>query len=231
MKRKDLIVILITVIFFLPFFISKDIYGFYNSFNAQHGMIMSFIKFAILATFGEAIGLRIRTGNYNHKGFGLIPRAIVWGFLGLTIKLAFVVFGSGTPAFLKYLGLEEASAIMQSSFCWMKVFVAFSISALMNIIYAPFMMTLHKITDTHILNNGGTLIGLFKPIKFGEIITNLNWNVQWNFVFKKTIPFFWIPAHTITFLLPADFQVLFAAILGIVLGVLLAVASQMSAKQ
>jgi hypothetical protein len=232
MKRKDLVVILITVLFFLPFFISKEVYGFYNSFNAQHGMIMSFIKFAILATFGEAIGLRIRTGNYNHKGFGLIPRAIVWGFLGLTIKLAFVIFGSGTPAFLQYLGLEEAGAIMKSpEIGWLKVFVAFSISATMNIIYAPLMMTFHKITDTHILNNGGILRGFFKPIKFGEIITNLNWNVQWNFVFKKTIPFFWIPAHTITFLLPADFQVLFAAVLGVVLGVLLAIASQMGTKQ
>lgn len=232
MKRKDFIVILITVLFFLPFFLSKDIYGYYNSFNAQHGMIMSFIKFAILATFGEAIGLRIRTGNYNHKGFGLIPRAIVWGFLGLTIKLAFVIFGSGTPAFLQYLGLENAGAAMKSTeISWLKVFVAFSVSATMNIIYAPLMMTFHKITDTHILNNGGTISGLFKRIRFGEIFSNLNWNVQWNFVFKKTIPFFWIPAHTITFLLPVDFQVLFAAILGIVLGVLLAVASQMSAKQ
>jgi hypothetical protein len=49
--------------------------------------------------------------------------------------------------------------------------------------------------------------------------------VQWNFVLKKTIPFFWIPAHTITFLMPADFRVLFAALLGIVLGVILAVAN------
>jgi len=231
MKRNDLVVILITILLFLPFFISKEVYGFYNSFNAQHGLIMSFIKFAVLATFGEAIGLRIRTGSYNHKGFGLIPRAIVWGFLGLTIKLAFVIFGTGTPAFLQYLGLENAGAVMKSpEISWLKVFVAFSISAAMNIIYAPLMMTLHKITDTHILNNGGTLLGFFKPIKIGEIITNLNWNVQWNFVFKKTIPFFWIPAHTITFLLPVDFQVLFAAILGIVLGVLLAIASQMGTK-
>jgi len=49
--------------------------------------------------------------------------------------------------------------------------------------------------------------------------------VQWNFVFKKTIPFFWYPAHTITFLLPVDYQVLFAAILGIALGTILAMAS------
>lgn len=231
MKRVDLIVIGLCILFFLPFFISKDIYSFYNDFNANHGMVTSFIKFAILATFGEAIGLRIRTGNYNHKGFGLIPRAIVWGILGLTIKFAFVVFAVGTPAFLSYLGLKEATTAMQGSISILQIFVAFSISATMNIIYAPLMMTFHKITDTHIINNGGTLSGFFTPIKFGEIITNLNWKVQWNFVFKKTIPFFWIPAHTITFLLPAEFQVLFAAILGVVLGVLLAVASQMGAKQ
>ncbi|NOU19497.1 MAG: hypothetical protein HOO91_18230 [Bacteroidales bacterium] len=231
MKRVDLIVIGACILFFLPFFISKDIYSFYNNFNANHGMVTSFIKFALLATFGEAIGLRIRTGNYNHKGFGLIPRAIVWGILGLTIKLAFVVFAVGTPAFLSYLGVKEAATAMQSPMSVLKILVAFSISATMNIIYAPIMMTFHKITDTHIINNGGTLSGFFRPIKFGEIITNLNWKVQWNFVFKKTIPFFWIPAHTITFLLPAEFQVLFAAILGVVLGVLLAVASQMGAKQ
>ncbi|HCT31072.1 MAG TPA: hypothetical protein DIW31_10150 [Bacteroidales bacterium] len=232
MKRSDLFVILGSILFFLPFFVSSTVYGYYNSFNAEHGMIMSFVKFAVLATFGEAIGLRIRTGNFNQKGFGLIPRAIVWGFLGLTIKLAFVIFGVGTPAFLKYLGLVDAPAAMQSTaITSLKVLVAFSISTTMNIIYAPIMMTFHKITDTHIINNGGTIAGLFKPIKFGEIFSNINWNVQWNFVFKKTIPFFWIPAHTITFLLPADFQVLFAALLGIVLGVLLAIASQKSIKQ
>ena len=60
-------------------------------------------------------------------------------------------------------------------------------------------MTFHKITDTHILENGGTIRGLFKPIAMGRIMENLNWKVQWGFVFKKTIPFFWYPAHTITF--------------------------------
>jgi len=227
MKKNDLIVIVGCILFFLPFFLSSTVYNFYDSFNKDHGMVTSFLKFAVLATFGEVIGLRIRTGNYIQKGFGLIPRAIVWGVLGLTIKLAFVIFGAGTPAFLSYLGLKDAATAMQSALTPMKVLVAFSISATMNIIYAPIMMTFHKITDTHIVNNGGTIAGFFRPIKFGEIVTNLNWNVQWNFVFKKTIPFFWIPAHTITFLLPPEFQVLFAAILGIVLGVLLALASPM----
>lgn len=210
---------------FLPFFVSADAYAFYNQANAEHGMLLSFLKFALLATAGEMLGLRIRTGSYNQPGFGILPRAIVWGLLGLTIKLAFVIFGKGTPAFLTYMGLQDAGSLMGGAFGAGKLLVAFSISAAMNLIYAPVMMTLHKITDTHILNNGGTLRGLLRPIRFGDIMTGINWQVQWNFVFKKTIPFFWIPAHTLTFLLPEQFQVLFAALLGIALGVILAVAS------
>jgi len=224
-KRIDLYVLAGTVLFLLPFFVSETIYNFYVDFNANHGMVTSFIKFALLATFGEAIGLRIRTGNYNQPGFGLLPRAVVWGFLGLTIKLAFVLFATGVPAFLTYMGMENASQAIKSDFTVAKVLVAFSISLFMNIIYAPVMMTLHKVTDMHIMNNGGTLTCLIKPIHFGEILASINWKVQWSFVFAKTIPYFWIPAHTITFLLPADFQVLFAAVLSVALGIFLAVAS------
>lgn len=230
MKKHDIIFIIGFVLIFLPFFLSDVVFDFYDTFNKEHGMITSFVKFALLATIGESIGLRIRNGVYNKKGFGLIPRAIVWGFLGLTIKMSFVIFATGTPKFLAYLGFTEAVDAMKGSFTGLKLLVAFSISATMNLIYAPVMMTLHKITDTHIVNNGGTIGGLFKKIKFGEIMSNMNWSVQWNFVFKKTIPFFWIPAHTITFLLPVQYQVLFAAILGIVLGVLLAIASLKSAN-
>lgn len=224
-KRVDLYVTVGTILFLLPFFISETVYNFYVDFNASHGMVTSFIKFALLATFGEAIGLRIRTGNYNQPEFGLLPRAVVWGLLGLTIKLAFVLFASGVPQFLAYMGMENAPQALKGELTLAKILVAFSISLFMNIIYAPVMMTLHKVTDTHIVNNGGTLSCLLKPIHFGNILASINWKVQWSFVFAKTIPYFWIPAHTITFLLPADFQVLFAAVLSVTLGIFLAVAS------
>lgn len=231
MKKNDLLFILGAIIVFAPFFISESVYKAYTTFNTEHGMIMAFIKFGILATAGELIGLRIRTGEYYQKGFGVIPRAIVWGVLGLTIKLAFIVFATGVPAFLTYMGFSEAvPAFKSTDFSALQLLVAFSISACMNIIYAPFMMTLHKITDTHIVDNGGTVKGLFQPIKFGKIISNLNWDVQYNFVFKKTIPFFWIPAHTITFLMPSELRVLFAALLGVALGVILSVAAIKSKK-
>ncbi|MDX2432206.1 MAG: Mpv17/PMP22 family protein, partial [Bacteroides sp.] len=114
---------------------------------------------------------------------------------------------------------------------WKKVFVAFSIGTTLNLFYAPVMMTFHKITDTHIIETGGTLRGFFSPIPFARILKEMNWDVQWNFVFKKTIVFFWIPAQTITFLLPEQYRVLFAAFLGIILGVLLAIAALMEREK
>lgn len=92
MPKKDILFFFALILFFLPFFVFPNVYQFYTEFNSEHGMIMAFVKFAILATLGEVIGLRIRKGVYNERGFGILPRAIVWGFLGLTIKLAFVIF-------------------------------------------------------------------------------------------------------------------------------------------
>ncbi|MCF2581077.1 hypothetical protein [Bacteroides caecigallinarum] len=226
MRTKDLIFILIVIAVFLPFIISDTFYDWYLSFNAEHGMVMSFLKFGILATMGELLGLRISRGVYYFKGFGVLPRAIVWGILGMGINMAFIVFSTGVPAFAEYLGVKDTAAILSGALSWQKVALAFSISVVLNSIFAPVFMTLHKITDTHIMNNGGTLSGLFTPIKMGEIMQNLNWKVQWGFVFKKTIPLFWFPAHTITFLLPGEMRVLFAALLGVLLGVILSIAAR-----
>lgn len=226
MRAKDFIFILIVIAVFLPFTISDTIYNWYLSFNAEHGMVMSFIKFGILATMGELLGLRISRGVYYFEGFGVLPRAFVWGILGMGINMAFIVFSTGVPAFMGYMGMDNPSGMMAGSLTFEKVLLAFSVSVVMNSIFAPVFMTLHKITDTHIMNNGGTLKGLFTPIKMGEIMQNLNWKVQWGFVFKKTIPLFWFPAHTITFLLPGEMRVLFAALLGVLLGVILSVAAR-----
>lgn len=212
--------IMAIVALFLPYILSDSLFTAYDTFNKSHGMVTSFIKFAVLATLGELIGLRIQTGKYYKEGFGVLPRAIVWGFLGMAINAAFIIFAGGTPLFLQKMGLDTTSGTPG-----MNLLVAFSISTAMNLVFAPVMMTFHKITDTHILQNGGTLKGFFSPIRFSEIFVSLNWQVQWNFVFKKTIPFFWIPAHTITFMLPSEYRVLFAAILGIVLGIILAFAN------
>jgi len=223
--RKDLLFFLGLSCFFLPFLLFKDLSDAYFQINREHGLPMSFIKFFFLATLGELIGLRIKTGRYYYKGFGLFPRAIVWGFLGISIYMAFAIFASGTPVLLEKMGFHNATGILQSELSWRKAAVSFSIATALNLFYAPVLMTFHKITDTHILENGGTLRGFLRPVDFARIFSSINWDVQWNFVFKRTIPMFWIPAQTITFLLPEEYRVLFAAFLGIVLGIILAVAA------
>ncbi|MCF8364440.1 MAG: Mpv17/PMP22 family protein [Bacteroidales bacterium] len=233
MKKQDLIFLLCLLLFFAPFFIFESVYVFYKNFNAEHPFLISFIKFGILSTLGEVIGLRIRKGVYSEPGFGILPRALVWGFLGVGIKIAFIIFASGAPNVLAVLGIEfptsRPSDILNqnffTSFSRLQLLTAFAVSITMNTFFAPVFMTIHKITDIHIIENGGTLSGFMSLVKVGKIITTMNWKVQWDFVFKKTIPLFWYPAHTITFLLPSEFRILFAAFLGIVLGVFLSIAS------
>lgn len=228
MKRADWILILCVIVILTPFFIPQT--GFFEWFSTTSksypvAFILAFFKFAILATLGEMLALRIREGVYNKPGFGIVPRMMVWGFLGMCITMAMIIFKTGVPAFLGSLGWKEAAVVFAApTLTWGKLGVAFAVSVLMNSIFAPVMMTFHKCTDIHITDNGGTVRGLLRPMKMREIFAHkVNWDMQWNFVIKKTIPLFWFPAHTITFILPGEFQVLFAALLGVALGLILAI--------
>ena len=226
MKKQDILMIAGTILFFLPFFMVDAVYEWYKTFNAEHYLIMAFLKFGILATYGEVLGLRLKIGRYNAPNFGIFPRAIVWGLFGIWIAAMMSIYKTGVPMFLDNMGLcGLKKAFCSSDFSGYKLLGAFGISVFMNATFAPVFMTLHKITDTHIGMNAGSLKALITPISVRKIITSLNWDVQWNFVFKKTIPLFWIPAHTLTFILPSEYQVLFAALLGIALGLILSIAS------
>lgn len=224
MKRTDIFFLIAIVAIFLPFVVCEPLYEWYKSFNAAHGMVMSFLKFGVLSTLGEMLGCRISSGKYVTPTFGVLPRMIVWGFLGLGINMAMIIFSKGTPMFLEYMGMSGAvQSFAADAFTMDKFWVALSVSVAMNTIFAPVFMTFHKITDAHIAACGGSMRAFVTPIPMAKRFAELNWQAQWGFVFKKTIPFFWYPAHTITFLLPSEQRVLFAALLGIVLGVLLAV--------
>jgi len=233
MKKADFVFGLLFTALFAPFFLSQEVFDFYSYFNATCPFLISFVKFAVLATLGEVIGLRIRKGVYYQHGFGIFPRALVWGILGISIKAAFVIFGEGGPQILAILGFRfdtpYPSHILNLEFLenptWLHFFSAFSVSLTLNLFFAPVFMTVHKITDEHIHRTGGNLKRFFTVPDTVNIITQLNWKVHWNFVLKKTIPLFWIPAQTINFLLPGEIRILVAAILGIVLGIILSVAS------
>lgn len=234
MKRSDFIFIAAALVVLLPFLIFEPAGSWFVLSTKAHPFLMAFLKFGILSTAGEVIGYRIKEGRYPAKSFGILPRGIVWGFLGMLITAAMTIFSAGVPALLEQIGIRPEiysykELLGQSIFVsqsWYHLLAAFMISLFMNSIFAPFFMTIHKVSDSHIIDHQGSLRGFFSPMHFGRRLVALDWNMMWGFLFKKTIPLFWIPAHTITFMLPPEFRVLFAALLGVMLGLFMSLATR-----
>ena len=227
MKKSDVITIVIWAAVICGFAFIPGAWDWFNDTTKNHGLLMSFFKFAILGTFGEMLALRIREGVYLKQGFGLLPKMLVWGVLGVVIASAMTIFKTGTVKLLDggFHFNGKAAEWFAGDLSWGKFFVALCVSVLMNTLFAPVFMTFHKVTDIHIAETGGTLKGFFSsPWNIGEALSKkINWDIQYGFVFAKTIPLFWYPAHTLTFLLPPTLQVLFAAFLGVALGVILSI--------
>ena len=206
-----LIFIGLTILFVLP-----GTRSLYDAAYTAAPVVVSFIKFALLATGGEWIAKRIKDHSYSLKGFGLFPKTIIWGVLGVFIYWAFQIFGRGVPAAFPF--------ISQASTFWMRLLGAFLTSLFMNLIFSPVLMLTHHVTDKYIAFNHGKFP--LNKIKIQPMLEAIDWSRMWGFVFKLTIPLFWIPAHTITFMLPAQYRTLFAALLSVALGILLGIASK-----
>jgi DNA-binding IclR family transcriptional regulator len=222
LKKNDLPILGFITLVLLSNLFLPQLFASYLSFNSVHGLIASFIKFAILATFGESLALRISRGIYYEKGFGLLSRAFVWGVLGIIIKLVFILFATGMPNVITYM--NNTTLVLAHNNVFNRLVTAFSISLALNVFFSPWLFIVHSITNEHIRRCDGNFKTFFSPIQCHDIIVNLNWAVIWNFSIKKTIPFFWIPAHTLTFVLPPDHQILAAALLSVALGIILAFA-------
>ncbi len=77
---------------------------------------------------------------------------------------------------------------------------AFAISAAMNLQFGPFLVIAHRLLDN-------------------AIVRKTNWmNLDKGML---SLLWFWIPAHTVTFLLPRPFQIGLAAVWSVVLGLIL----------
>ena len=62
----------------------------YADWNAQAPFVLAFIKFAVLASLGEALAVRIQTGA-SQRVLGWPKKAIVWGLLGMWIAWMFPI--------------------------------------------------------------------------------------------------------------------------------------------
>ncbi len=210
MKKGDIIwvALLIAVLFFMLSPLTNQTF---EQVTLQFPYVMGFIKFAILATMGELLALRIAKGDYT-KPAGFVWRVVIWGLIGVLITLMFKVFAGGVlyaldKGFLPFKGSSLA--------------FAFFTSLLMNSFFAPTFMALHKHTDTYL-----ELRHTNQHISLADVVAAIDWQNFISFVVLKTIPFFWIPAHTITFLLPAQYRVMVAALLSIALGLILSLSKK-----
>jgi len=183
-----------------------------------HPYLLGFVKVGILATMGELLAARITHGTWT-RPTGLWLRGLVWGFLGLGFTLTFEVFGQGVAAASDH-GLLPAAGGM-----WGSILLALLTSAVMNICFAPVMMAFHRVLETYIALGDGEL-GAIRRLRLVDVVRQIDWYSFISFVVLKTIPLFWIPAHTITFLFPAEYRVLCSAILSIALGVILSLAKR-----
>ncbi|GAU75600.1 hypothetical protein [Fusibacter sp. 3D3] len=211
MKKGDFIwgaiMLVIVAIFALPD--SREIF---ISFTSAHPLLGGFVKFGILASMGELLAVRVGSGKWTFATFFFV-RAIIWGLFGILITMIFTIYSTGTTALLSKGLLPGGES---------KLAFAFFTSFLMNATFAPTFMYAHRISDKYLdLKAEGKT-----DLSLTNIIQNIDTVGFWNFVVVKTVPFFWIPAHTFTFLLPGDYRILVAALLSMALGLILTIAKK-----
>ena len=223
MKSKDFLWIgaLLAIVVFL---IYPDTNKAFMYANKAYPYLMGFVKVSILATLGELLAVRIVAGDWK-KPYGLVYRFIVWGLFGVSFVIVFDLFANGVAGSMNNgLLFSPAEGTLLSRLAF-----AFFTSAFMNLIFAPTFMALHRVTDMYIDLGQGKLSSILK-VKLKDVSSKIDWHGFLSFVVAKTIPFFWIPAHTVTFLLPSQYRVLMASFLSIALGGILAFAKRKAAK-
>jgi len=167
----------------------------YISAVSAHPIYMAIIQFAILGTFGEVVSKWI----VNKKAYWpftvkeTLWKMVVWSILAVAIKYAFTGFKGYVTALVEHDLLPQA--VKTNSFLG-----AFVLSTFTNLQFGVFMVVFHRVLD--------------------NIIVKVN---NWQGLDKGMLCmlWFWIPAHTITFMLPVDFQIGLAAVWSVALGILL----------
>ena len=166
----------------------------YTQWVSQNPILSAMIQFGILGTLGEVLSHSIKNRKVSLPStwLQLFAKVIAWAILGVLIKAAFIGMKGFVRALIEHQLLPQAFA---SGFLG-----AFSVSVVTNLLFGPQMMAFHRVEDNLILGQKG-FQGITKA---------------W-----KTLIWFWIPAHTITFLLPADLQIGLAAAWSLVLGIIM----------
>lgn len=182
----------------------------YVSWLKSAPLLTAAIQFAILGTLGDMLAARLRNGKMS--GAEILSKLPTWAILGISIKYAFLG-GTGATAILMDHGFLPTFGV-QGAF-----FAAFYKSLLVNTFFGPFMMIGHRLSDDYVYRcryqAGEMLRGLTKANLWSGL-QSIHWDsmkVSLGLLLK-----FWVPAHTLTFLLPEHFQIPVAALWAIALG-------------
>lgn len=204
-------ILLFVVVLIIP--ITREKFEYLSS---NYPYIMGFIKFALLATAGELIASYIISVNKTVP-VKIVWRFIIWGLIGVWISFMMKVFSTAATNMM-------ASGMLPGNDN--NFLRALYTSVLMNTSFGPTFMAVHKMTDKIL-----ELSAKKEKITMVNVVTGIDWNAFFGFTILKTVPLFWIPAHTVTFLLPPQYQVMMAAALSVALGVFLSLNSRKKIKE
>lgn len=172
-----------------------------------HPYLMGFIKFALLATVGELLSTSLKAHRWAAP-VKVPGRFVIWGLIGVWITYMMKIYFSGVTALMATGLLPGGESVFLR---------ALFTSMTMNLTFGPTFMALHKCTDQWLeLRAAGE-----KKAGLRKIMERIDWHGFASFTLLRVVPLFWIPAHTITFLLPSSYQVFMAAALSVALGILL----------
>ncbi|GAB1365136.1 hypothetical protein MASR1M36_00070 [Candidatus Cloacimonadaceae bacterium] len=155
-------------------------------------IISAMIQFAILGTLGEVISRWIRSRSFRYP-FNL--RLTLWKmFVWALLAIGIKYAFKGFTGFVEYL--EDHAYLGELS----SLGRAFAISAFMNLQFGLTLVLAHRALDN-----------LPEKQKNWQNLDKSIYSLVW----------FWIPAHTITFMLPELYRIGLAALWSVALGIIL----------
>jgi len=159
---------------------------------AAHPILTAMAQFAVLGTLGDAVSKWIVARRFFMP---FDPRTTALKMLEWALLAICIKYAfTGFNGFVDALvghGLLPESGTLGR---------AFAISVSMNLQFGPFLVIAHRLLDNAIARNS-------------------NWaNLDKGML---SLLWFWIPAHTITFILPKPFQIGLAALWSVALGLIL----------
>jgi hypothetical protein len=166
----------------------------YTSWVIANPLVSAALQFALLGTLGELLSAFMSKKRIwmPFTVTQTLGKMLGWALLGVIIKYGFAMIKGGAAALVDHHLLPGFFA---EGLAW-----AFLVSVLTNVFFGPQMMAFHRLEDNIVLRE---------------------WNWQGLDRAFKTLIWFWIPAHTLTFSLPKEYQIGLAAVWSVVLGVIL----------